>query len=206
MIEILTASDRFERSEIFDQMFRGRAKVFYERLGWNVVVKDGFEIDLYDEGQDPVYLVAINDGGEVSGSLRLLPTTGKTMLANEFSPFFEEPVEISSPLVWECTRFCIHPIRNSLHAESGQSVSSELLIGLCQLAMASGIEQIVGLYEYKMTRVYNRIGWCPTPLAVSRPEIGRLVAGVWNVSQTAVDEMNARASIVRNADVTSKAA
>jgi hypothetical protein len=30
--------------------------------------------------------------------------------------------------------------------------------------------------------VYRRIGWRPTPLARSRPEIGKLYVGLWDVT------------------------
>ncbi|ANL31955.1 acyl-homoserine-lactone synthase 3 (plasmid) [Rhizobium phaseoli] len=189
MIELLDSAERDLRPEIFDEMFRARAAVFRDRLGWDVRVQNGLEIDRYDEEENPIYLVSLNDAGRLTGSLRLLPTTGETMLGNEFASFFDEPVNICSPIAWECTRFCVHPPRNVGEFGSGQQVSSELLIGLCQLALASGIEHIVGLYDHAMTRVYRRIGWCPIPFATSRPQVGKLVVGIWDVSHEALDTM-----------------
>ncbi|MHC2484652.1 acyl-homoserine-lactone synthase [Rhizobium leguminosarum] len=192
MIELLDSAERDLRPEIFEEMFRARAAVFRDRLGWDVCVRNGMEIDRYDEEEDPIYLVSLNDAGRLTGSLRLLPTTGETMLGNEFASFFDEPVNICSPIVWECTRFCVHPQRTGEESSGGQQVSSELLIGLCQLALASGIEHIVGLYDYGMTRVYRRIGWCPVPFATSRPQVGKLVVGIWNVSHEALNTMVTR--------------
>ncbi|HEX8047384.1 acyl-homoserine-lactone synthase [Rhizobium sp.] len=189
MIELLDSADRTLRPEIFEEMFRARAAVFRDRLGWDVRVQNGLEIDRYDEQEDPIYLVSLDDAGRLAGSLRLLPTMGETMLGNEFASFFDEPVNICSPLAWECTRFCVHPPSTGQAPNSGQQVSSELLIGLCRLALTSGIEHIVGLYDHAMTRVYRRIGWCPVPFATSRPQVGKLVVGIWDVSHEALNTM-----------------
>ena len=101
----------------------------------------------------------------MTGSLRLLPSTGETMLRHEFAAMFDEPVDFGSPTAWECSRLCIHPrASTSMSSTAFQTVSTELLSGLCELALRSGIDQIVGLYDQRMTRVFRRIGWCPQPL------------------------------------------
>ena len=63
MIEILTRADEPRVPAWFDQMFRGRAKVFHERLRWRVVVRDGREMDRYDEHERTIYLMAIDSAG-----------------------------------------------------------------------------------------------------------------------------------------------
>ncbi|MBK3400597.1 MULTISPECIES: acyl-homoserine-lactone synthase [Methylobacterium] len=191
MIDILTNADREARAADFDAMFRARAAVFHDRLGWAVCVRDGWESDRYDEDEDPVYLVSRNGEGCVTGSLRILPTTGETMLRNEFAGFFDEPVDVQTPIAWECTRFCVHP-RNRPNDQSDLQVSSELLIGLCCLCLSSGIEQVMGLYDQAMTRIYRRIGWSPVPLARSKPEVGQLIVGIWDVSHEAIEAMTVR--------------
>jgi N-acyl-L-homoserine lactone synthetase len=191
MIKILTGRDNVECRDLFDQMFRGRALIFHDRLRWNVTVREGMEIDRYDEEADPIYIVSVDDTGQLTGSLRLLPTTDDTMLRNEFATFFSEPVDVASPTAWECTRFCVHPVAIGKQ-NAARKASSDLLIGLCELAIKSGIEQIVGLYDARMTGVYRRIGWSPKQIAMSRPEIGKLIVGVWDASQEALDKMLAR--------------
>ena len=51
------------RSSLFpgemDAMFRNRASVFSERLGWDVVVKDGRERDAFDD-ENPLYLISVD--------------------------------------------------------------------------------------------------------------------------------------------------
>lgn len=191
MIKIFSGADRDRFSQDFDQMFRARAAVFKDRLGWEVAVEDGLEIDRYDRCDDTVYVVASDPDGHLTGSLRLLPTTGDTMLRHEFSDFFDEPVDVESPTAWECTRFCVHPPRRGERAEAMRQVSSDLLIGLCDLCLNSGIEHVVGLYDARMTRIYQRIGWTPDPLAESHSYRGHLIVGLWEATPRALERMHA---------------
>ncbi len=185
---------------LLDAMFRARAAVFHDRLSWNVQVRDGREIDRYDEAGDPLYLMSLDSGGEPTGSLRLLPTVGETMLGNEFAAFFDPPVVVRSDTIWECTRFCIHPRPGGDRRTNGRAISTALLMGLCDLALSRGITHIVGLYDAHMTRVYRRIGWEPRPLAIARPDVGNLIVGIWDTSQAAIQAMQARAGAVSRAN------
>ena len=188
MIITLSQDDRIEHPALFDQMFKSRAAVFHDRMGWDVVVKDGHEVDRYDEEADPVYLLAVDEHQQVQGSLRLLATTGPTMLRSEFRHFFEDDVDVTAPTIWECTRFCVPPVLGRTEQDVG-IVSAELLIGLCELCLASGIEFVVGVYDTPMTRIYARIGWCPEVLARARPEIGNISAGIWEATPAALSTM-----------------
>src|ERR1700682_6231836 len=90
-----------------DEMFRLRARVFRDRLKWDVHVANGKERDKYDD-EGPVYLIYADDEArQVKGSLRLLPTTGPTLLADIFSDTLPDAVNLSAPSIWECTRFCL---------------------------------------------------------------------------------------------------
>ena len=191
MIITLNQDDRIEHPALFDQMFQSRAAVFHDRLGWDVVVKDGHEVDRYDEEADPVYLLAVDDHQQVRGSLRLLATTGPTMLQSEFRHFFDDDVDVAAPTIWECTRFCVPPVLGRTEQDEG-IVSAELLIGLCELCLVSGIEFVVGVYDTPMTRIYSRIGWSPEVLARARPEIGNISAGIWEATPAALSTMRQR--------------
>lgn len=207
MIKVLTAFERRDCDAwLFDAMFRARAAVFHERLGWNVCVRDGREIDRYDETTDPVYIVSLDNDGQPTGSLRLLSTTGETMLGNEFASFFDKPVNVRSSEILECTRFCVHPRSGNDIRSNSRLISSELLTGLCSFALSRGITHIVGLYDAHMARVYRRIGWSPAPLAIARPHVGKLVLGLWEVSQAAIQSMQARTETPAHPDFIKQAA
>lgn len=96
MIAVVDQSNAHKYSKLLDEMFRLRARIFLDRLGWDVQVRDGKERDKYDD-KGPIYLIYTDDEArEVKGSLRLLPTTGPTLLADFFGiPF--QTLCISAP-------------------------------------------------------------------------------------------------------------
>jgi len=85
MVVVLEQHSAHKYQHLIDEMFRLRARIFRDRLNWDVEVTDGKERDRYDDEQ-PVYIIHSNDAARVvKGSLRLLPTTGPTLLADIFS-------------------------------------------------------------------------------------------------------------------------
>jgi acyl homoserine lactone synthase len=193
MIKILDKNDEPSNQDLFIQMFRGRAAVFRDRLHWPVDVRNGLEIDDYDREANPTYLIAMDSAETVIGSLRILPTTGQTMLGKEFAGMFPDLWEIRSPVIWECTRFCVHSVTSTHRRAVDFRTSSELLISLCEFAKARHIEHIVGVYQQHMSSVYRRIGWSPVPIAASMQGEPTLV-GMWAVSSEAAAAMKRRVS------------
>lgn len=160
MIRIVQGHDRKDHQAALDQMHCLRAKVFADRLGWQVEVLDGREIDQFDR-LDPVYLLAIDDDGDVIGCARLLPTTGPTMLSQVFSKLLGPDQAIRSPIVWESTRFCVDTPRltergpRSLARTTAHLMAAEIEIGL-----SAGLKHIVTVIDLRMERILMRAG-CP---------------------------------------------
>jgi len=88
------------------QMYRLRAKVFGERMGWKVAVSAGMEIDDYD-AQSPFYMLVRDNFGRVCGCWRLLPTQGSYMLRDTFPELLHGHDAPASVHVWELSRFAI---------------------------------------------------------------------------------------------------
>jgi Autoinducer synthase len=96
MLKLIEACNASRFPEEMDAMFRNRAEIFAERLGWDVIVKDGYERDRFDD-VNPLYLVSVDPvTGRYWGSLRLLPTTGPNMLRDVFPHLLEEGEVIES--------------------------------------------------------------------------------------------------------------
>ena len=107
MIVVVEQYSAHKYTLLMDQMFQMRARVFHDRLRWDVKVVEGRERDKYDD-EGPVYVIYTDDRmREVKGSLRLLPTTGPTLLADIFSDTLPAAVYLSAPTIWECTRLCL---------------------------------------------------------------------------------------------------
>src|SRR5450631_2545670 len=141
MIVVIEPHNAHKYSNLMDEMFRLRARIFRDRLKWDVQVTDGKERDKYDD-QAPVYLVYTDDEArEVKGSLRLLPTTGPTVLADIFSDTLPDAVHLSAPTIWECTRFCLEErILDREHRREQLIASAILIAALGDVAIKAGIE------------------------------------------------------------------
>jgi len=77
MIRFFHGRDRASFPVETNEMFQLRKRQFRDRLDWEVTVRDGWEIDEFDD-MNPLYLVAwYEQAGAVAGCLRFLPTSGR---------------------------------------------------------------------------------------------------------------------------------
>ncbi len=200
MIWLIQGRDSAGYPREMEAMFRARTAVFHRRLGWSVTVHKGRECDRCD-AENPLYLIALDDvTGGVAGSARLLPTTGPITFGASAADMFEEPIDLASGTVWECTRFCIHPgTRSSGSLRTATRVSFELNLAICELGLRAGLTQIETVYDQLMAKVYQRAGWSPTQIARST-RIGKLPAyvGVWDVTPRTLAEMRAASGIAHD--------
>ena len=74
MIRLIRGFDRRNFACELDAFHKIRKNVFFDRFRWEVPVINSWEIDGYD-ALDPVYLLSVNEAGQVVGGLRLLPMT-----------------------------------------------------------------------------------------------------------------------------------
>jgi len=193
MIVVVEPYNAHEYSDLMDEMFRLRARVFRDRLGWDVQVADGKERDRYDD-EGPVYLICADDQSlKVKGSLRLLPTTGPTVLADIFSDTLPDAAHLSAPTIWECTRFCLEDdISSRGHREEALIASAALIAALGDVAIRAGIEAIVGNFDSTMLRLYRRIG-CEVEVLGSTQRYGRPVyLGLFPVSEPILRKVRGR--------------
>jgi acyl homoserine lactone synthase len=188
---------------LIDKMHRLRAYIFRDRLGWDVHVVEGRERDKYDDEQ-PLYIIYTDDQqGEVRGSLRLLPTTGPTLLSECFADTLPDAAHLSAPTIWECTRFCIDDRLLDRGTSDGLLfASAKMLVGLGEVAISKGIESIIGNLDASMLRLYRRIG-CEIEILGSTSRYGRLVyLGLFPVTELLLRRVkrglaNARPAVAR---------
>jgi N-acyl-L-homoserine lactone synthetase len=184
MIVLVEQHNAAEYSNLMDEMFRLRARVFRDQLGWDVEVAEGKERDKYDN-YGPVYLIYTDDEIRVvKGSMRLLPTTGPTLLADIFSDTLPDGVHLSAPTIWECTRFCLdYRLLGGGNREQLQLASAVLIAALGEIAISAGIESILGNFDNLMLRLYRRIG-CKVDVLGSTRRFGRpIYLGLFPISE-----------------------
>lgn len=159
MILVIDSLNKNDFPEILDEMFRLRGRVFGGRLGWEVEVADGREIDAFD-ALDPVYVIGLDDAGRVISCARALQTTGPHMLADVFSAILCGEPPLRSATLWESTRFCVDTERLTMGRGSVKGTVShatcELMIGSLEYLRSCGITDIVTVIDPVMDRVLKR--------------------------------------------------
>lgn len=162
MILVIDALNRDRFQNVVDEMFRLRARVFRDRLGWDVTVRDGRERDIFDD-LDPAYLVVLDDDHTVVGCNRILQTTGPHMLSDVFNDILCGEPPLRSATVWENTRFCVDTERLK-RPDSSKTVSSttcELMIGILEYGRDSGISDVISVIDPLMDRILKRSNNAP---------------------------------------------
>lgn len=188
MIIAIEGADRNRFPAEIDAMHRIRASVFADRLGWDVQVVNGREVDRFDDA-NPLYLLSIDPlNGNVRGALRLLPTTGPNMLRDVFPVLLADGEPIESPTIWESTRFCVHKDYLAERTPSGLNVATcELLAGIVEIGMMAGLRFVVSVYDARMARILKAAG-CPAELVGAPQRIGEVMtyAGLFDISKSAL--------------------
>lgn len=206
MITVVQDWNKIEHSDILDEMFGMRAKVFSDYLKWDVRVVNGRERDRFDD-ESPVYVISQNDSGEVRGSCRLLPTTGPTLLSEIFSDTIPDGALLSSPTVWECTRFCVDyrsMTENDRH--SMLSTSGEIVCAIGRICVSAGIDTVLGNFDRMMLKIYDRIG-CKVECLGSTDRFGKTVfLGAFSVNESLLEQVEGRLRGRTQRIFTSKAA
>ena len=168
-------------------MFVDRARQFHDRLGWEVMVgEDGAERDDYDD-MNPMYVFWENADGQHGGSMRFLPTTGDTMVNDHFLDL-TDGVEIRSPFIWECTRFCLAP-------KAEARVAAALMLAGMELGLANHLSHAVGVFDARMERVYARLGWGPTVLGTKGEGRDAISVGLWAFEEELRPRLLTRAGV-----------
>ncbi len=188
MIRYVYAEDLHKFPKLARSMFLDRADQFKTRLGWAVTVDaQGYERDEYDD-ENPLYVIWEYADGTHGGSMRLLPTVGKTMVNDHFI-HLTDGVRIQSPLIWECTRFCL-----SRGATPG--VAAALMLAGGEVMQEFGVEHYVGVFDARMVRIYRRIGSSPEVLGSEGTGREQISVGLWEFTP------EAQASVSKSAGIT----
>lgn len=123
MIQLITPGRYGAFVHEISQMHRLRYRVLKERLGWDVEVSGDMEVDAFDACQ-PVYLLQKDDDGCVQGCVRLLPTTGPTMLNDTFPALLDGQPAPASQTIWESSRFGLDLGAGQTKAASGIALAT----------------------------------------------------------------------------------
>lgn len=187
MLRYLYADQLSHHPDLARAMFCDRADQFKTRLGWEVTVNAaGEERDAYD-GLNPLYVIWETSEGRHGGSMRFLPTTGPVMVNDHFG-HLTGSAPIASPVIWECTRFC-------LARDADRLVAASLMMGGGEIMRGFGIRHFVGVFDARMVRIYRAIGASPEVLGSEGTGRDRISVGLWGFDATAQARVAARAGL-----------
>lgn len=198
MILVVDATNKEKFGHVLDDMFKLRARVFGERLGWEVTIEDGRERDVFDD-LNPSYAIGLDDEGNAVSCVRALQTTGPHMLADVFAAILDGEPPLRSASLWESTRFCVDTKR--LGRGSGQhSVSyatSELMIASLEAAKRAGVDDIVTVIDPIMDRVLKRSDNAPYDYLGKTTGMGKTaaLAALLDCTDERIDRIRAFAGI-----------
>ncbi|MEP2641885.1 acyl-homoserine-lactone synthase [Roseobacter sp.] len=187
MLRYIYADQLANHPKLAKSMFEDRADQFKARLGWEVSVDaTGAERDEYD-AMNPLYVIWELPDGTHGGSMRFLPTTEQTMVNDHFTHLIGGGT-ITSPFIWECTRFC-------LNRNAPSRVAAALMLAGGEVMNGFGVKHFVGVFDARMVRIYRMIGSSPDVLGTEGEGRDAISVGLWEFTPEAQAKIAARAGV-----------
>ncbi|MET0266476.1 MAG: acyl-homoserine-lactone synthase [Duganella sp.] len=145
---------KFSRVELRD-IHVLRAKVFRDRMGWEVPVLAGMEIDGYD-ALEPHYMVIRATDQRICGCWRILPTMGPYMLKDTFPELVQGAALPEQENVWELSRFAIETEGDNRFGFAERA--KEAMRGIVNFADEQGISKYVTVTTTAVERLLRHAG------------------------------------------------
>lgn len=150
----IASRKEFASRELWE-MHRLRAKVFKDRMGWEVPILSGMEIDGYD-ALDPYYMMIREPEMGLRGCWRALPTEGPYMLKDTFPELLYGHPAPENSKTWELSRFAVDTEGPQGFGFSG--VSLDALREIVSFGDKMGIEHYVTVTTTSVERLIRRAG------------------------------------------------
>jgi acyl homoserine lactone synthase len=151
--------DRHRFGRELTEYYRLRKRVFCDQLNWVPAGSDGLEKDHLDALDNVVILSLDPETGSVAGGVRLMPTTGPTLMHSVWADMLPKPDAYRSPGIWEATRFCVDDSSGRSRKRSFVNRATlALSLAVLEFCDANGISRVIGVCEKKffdMQRVYG---------------------------------------------------
>ena len=169
---------------LLDQMHQLRARIFHERLNWDVTVRDGREHDEFDRCK-PTYILVVTGKETVIGAVRLLPATGPTLLTVLFPELAGQGLFRPHAAMIESSRFCVDTSVTAAYEPGGQgqalhSATWILFAAIIEWSMANGYGELITATDLRIERILRRAGWPmerigePKPIGNTKAVVGLL--------------------------------
>lgn len=162
MIKILQTGQSGSTRHLID-MHRVRTKIFKDRMGWDVDVNDHeLEVDNFDL-PETIYLLHLDQNNTVTGTWRFLTTDQPSMIRTIWPHYTESlPIPPCQSMI-ETSRFGVHT-DTANPGERKKQVSlatAEMIVALIETCILCGFTDMFTLYNIKIKRLLERIGFKP---------------------------------------------
>lgn len=160
MHAIAITPDAYSSSiSLLDSMHQLRARVFRDRMDWDVEVRDGRETDEYDAFR-PTYILAVSGRNRVAGCARLLPAAGPTLLSVLFPELIDSDLFKPHATMIESSRFCVDTsIETERTGEGLHGATWMMFAAIIEWSMANGHSELVTVTDVRIERILRRAGW-----------------------------------------------
>jgi acyl-homoserine lactone synthase len=155
-VHIVRHRDRPRYQPQLESYFRIRHQIYVVERGWTELDRPiPCEMDAFDK-QDTIYLLGVDEVGEVAASCRLVPSVGPHLLADVF-PGLVEGIVPRDREQYEWTRFfVISPLRGE---GASAPASGRMLCGLLEACIVLGIKRLSVVCEAFWPRRLSSLGW-----------------------------------------------
>lgn len=196
MLQLITPPHLENFTDDLTEMYRLRYRVFNDRMGWNVETVNGMERDRFDTLK-PVYILQRDPNGAICGCVRLLPSTGPTMLRDTFPTLLAGDPMPCDPAIWETSRFALDVPETCPKGAGGIAVYTyELFAGVVEFSLSRGVREIVTVTDVRLERVLRRSNW-PLHRIGQSERIGNTlaVAGTVDISVDVLNRLRSRGGL-----------
>lgn len=195
MYFIISSDELDAYPHLSQQMFRLRARVFRDQLGW-VDTPGDEERDVYDDC-GPCYIMHTDDTGEtLYAAARLMPTNGPTLLADVFGETLPD-IEFDSPFVWEITRLAVDDakIRRDGRGAERRTILRNMLLAGMEFGVAHRIDSFLANFDDARLRMWRSLGAAFDVIGTSHAFSTTVHLGLIESTPAALDRLRARRSI-----------
>lgn len=144
----------FDNDDI-NEMYRLRARVFRDRMGWDIPTIAGMEVDGYD-ALGPHYMLIQDPSGRVRGCWRMMPTEGPNMLRDTFPQLLQGQSAPMGHHIWELSRFAIES--DNEQAFGFAELTTQAIRSAISFADRMGIARYVTVTTTPIERMLRRTG------------------------------------------------
>jgi acyl-homoserine lactone synthase len=186
MIYLVDRRNKAAFSKQLDEMFRIRHDIYVNRRGWKALARpDRREIDQFDT-DDAVYLLGLDDQGQVTSGLRLVPTTGPHLIRDVFPHAVTWGRIPSDPHTYEFTRYFIVGGKSGMRGK--RRTAGELLCGMFEYGLSAGLTHISLLCDTFFMPHMLECQWKVHPLGLPTTyDEGTCIAVLFEVSEQALE-------------------